>query len=240
MKAVILSGGKGTRLKPLTDHTPKPMLLINDKPHLEYVIKLLQGHGITDIVFSTGYLHSQIVDHFGDGSEFGVSIQYKEDGEIPLGTAGAIRNCEELLDDEDFLVFNGDILTNIDLTSMIEEHKANRCSITIALTTVDDASQYGLAIRDSRGTIQKFIEKPVANLLMPKLVNAGVYIVKKEVLSMMMKDKYIMFETDVFPYYAGNDMYGFVAYGSYWLDIGTHERYKQANYDVKHGTFVPN
>jgi NDP-sugar pyrophosphorylase family protein len=239
VKAIILSGGKGTRLLPLTIDTPKPMLPLAGKPHLEYIIRLLRKHNITDIIFSTGYLHHKIHDYFGDGSKFGVSISYKEDGQIPLGTAGAIKNCEDFLDDEDFLVFNGDILTNIDLSAMIKEHKENRCSISLALAKVRNPWHFGLAILDEEQRITHFIEKPkpsffVDNPDLPQVINAGIYIMKKETLKRIPPNEFYMVETNVFPRYAyDTDLYGFLS-EDYWLDIGTHDRYKQGNLDAKH------
>src|SRR5579875_605649 len=123
MKAIILSGGKGTRLRPLTDTTPKPMLPIGGKPHLEHIVELLTENGVDHIIFSVGYLHEQIIEHFGDGSKYGIKIDYKVDGDKPLGTAGAIKNCEEFFEPyEPFIVFNGDILTDIDLEWMYFLH----------------------------------------------------------------------------------------------------------------------
>jgi mannose-1-phosphate guanylyltransferase len=234
MKAIILSGGKGTRLLPLTLNTPKPMLPIGGKPHLEYIIELLKTHGITDIVFSTGYLHEHILEYFGDGRKFGVKIQYKEDGDKPLGTAGAIKNCLDEVGSENFLVFNGDILTNIDLTGIINIHKKNSRShkdITIALAPVDDPSSFGVAVKDN-GRITSFIEKP-KSLTYGNHINAGIYIMNKEALEDIPSNEFSMVETDVFPAHAINShMFYYLEEDMYWLDIGTHERYGQANSDI--------
>lgn len=236
MKAVILSGGKGTRLRPLTDVIPKPMLPIGGKPHLEHIVELLKDNGVDHIIFSTGYLHEQVVEHFGDGSKYGIKFDYKEDGDIPLGTAGAIKNCENLLDlepHESFIVFNGDILTDLDVFFMYFGHmidsKPNR--ITIALTPVENPSQFGVAVLDGRNIIE-FVEKP-DNPDYGNLINSGVYILDKEVLDFIPKNKFCMIETEVFPFYAkyGN-LYTYTEQ-MYWLDIGTHERYQQANEDIK-------
>lgn len=240
MKAIILSGGKGTRLKPLTDNIPKPMLPIGDKPHLEHIVALLKASGVEHIIFSTGYLHEQITEHFGDGSAYGIKIDYKEDGDKPLGTAGAIKNCEELLDLQDhesFIVFNGDILTNIDVFFMCFVHmlKSDHNKISIALAPVDNPSQFGVAVLDGINIV-KFVEKPVV-VDYGNLINAGIYIMDKEVLDSIPKGEYSMVETDVFPKYAEKGLlyYYYQDENEYWIDIGTHERYNQANEDIKEG-----
>lgn len=234
MQAIILSGGKGTRLKPLTDNTPKPMLEIGGKPHLEHIISLLRKYGVADIIFSTGYLHEKISDYFGDGSKFGVKIQYREDGDIPLGTGGAIKNCEDLITSDSFIVFNGDILTDIDLIRFMSSHLFNSASnnkITIALNPVDDPSSFGVAVLDYYNRILDFIEKP-KDLSYGNLINSGVYMFDKCVLDVIPKNTYYMVETELFPIYAENkSMFGHVI-DAYWIDIGTHERFTKANKDI--------
>jgi len=233
MQAIILSGGKGTRLYPLTLEVPKPMLPIGGTPLLEYQIRLLKQHGIDEIIFSTGYLHEQIVEYFGDGSKFGVSIQYREDGEKPLGTGGAIKNCADLIKYEDVLVMNGDILTDIDLTKMIEWWDTCRFdwSLMIALAEVDSPQDYGSVIRKFNGVITRFYEKsdkPASNQ-----VNAGIYIMQAEsIIDLHLPDGFSMLEETVFPSFAESwSLLGYEHKG-YWLDIGTPERYEQAQEDV--------
>lgn len=234
--AIILSGGKGTRLRPLTDHTPKPMLPIGGKPHLEHIVELLKECGFEHIIFSTGYLHEQITEHFGDGSAYNIKIDYKEDGNKALGTAGAIKNCEDLLDEQEYIfaVFNGDILTNLNVDWMYFLHAITDDrdpAITIALTPVDNPNQFGVAVTECE-KIVKFVEKPT-NLDYGNLINAGVYIMDKRVLDDIPKDEFVMIETDIFPKYAENGhLYNYI--GDYledyhWFDIGTHERYNEAN-----------
>lgn len=238
-QAIILSGGKGTRLRPLTDNTPKPMLEIGGKPHLEHIVTSLKNHGITDIIFSTGYLHKKIVEHFGDGSKFGVAIQYREDGEIPLGTGGAIRNCEDLITSYSFLVINGDILTDMDYIPMIKQHMLGPMSndrITIALTPVEDPSSYGVAVVEkAHGRISHFVEKP-STLEFGNLINTGIYVMDKSVLNVIPKEKFVMLEDDVFPLYANlGNLFGHTYNDIYWIDIGTHVRYNKANEDIVTG-----
>lgn len=237
MKAIILSGGKGTRLRPLTDHTPKPMLPIGGKPHLEHIVELLKLYGVNHIIFSTGYLHEQIVEHFGDGSAYGIKMDYRADGDKPLGTGGAIKNCEDLLDNEPFIVFNGDILTDLDLGWMDIKHLIYTAidSITIALVPVENPSAFGVAVTEDERII-KFVEKP-STLDYGNLINAGIYIMNKKVLEDIPKDEYIMVETDVFPQYAEKGKLYAYPIDCYWLDIGTHERYNQANEDVSKKVF---
>lgn len=232
MQAIILSGGKGTRLHPLTLTTPKPMLPIAGIPHLEYQIRLLKIHGFNNIVFSTGYLHNQIKDYFGDGSNHDVKMQYKEDGDIPLGTAGAIRNCLDLIDEDEVLVLNGDILTNISLRDMYFTHTVvNKTPITIALTPVDDPTQFGVAVIEGR-KIRAFIEKPKDNSL-GNLINAGIYMMNTAVIANI-PEGFSMVENTTFPVFANASMLGhYINHTDYWLDIGTHERYEQAQEDAK-------
>jgi mannose-1-phosphate guanylyltransferase/phosphomannomutase len=232
MIAVILSGGKGTRLHPLTLNTPKPMLPINGIPHLEYQIKLLKEHGFRDIIFSTGYLHSQIKDYFGKGRNHGVIIRYKEDGGEPLGTAGALRNCLDLIDEEEVLVLNGDILTNINLTAMKEKFQSDlRSPMMIALTPVEDPTQFGVADMVG-GKIKRFIEKP-SDGSYGNLINAGIYMMYKGIVNNFIEDGFSMIENTIFPQFAKAGMLGAYIDDYYWLDIGTHDRYEQAQKDAK-------
>jgi NDP-sugar pyrophosphorylase family protein len=206
------------------------MLPINGVPHLEYQIRLLREHGITDIIFSTGYLHKQIEDYFGDGSKFGVRIQYKEDGEVQLGTAGAIRNCADLIEDEDILVLNGDILTNINLTDMKQQFQSNlQLPMMIALTPVEDPTQFGVAIVSAhkQRKVTKFVEKPVDNSY-GNLINAGIYMMHTGIVNNFIEDGFSMIEQTLFPQFAKANMLGAYTSDFVWIDIGTHERYAQA------------
>lgn len=230
-QAIILSGGKGTRLYPLTLTTPKPMLPIGGIPHLAYQIKLLKRHTIDDIIFSTGYLHKQIEDYFGDGSKFGVKIRYKEDGDIALGTGGAIKNCDDMITSDNVFVINGDILTDMNLSLFMLRHLESNVPISLALVGVEDPTQFGVA-RIKAGRIIEFIEKPPDDSF-GNLINAGVYIMKKDVIKHSIPKGYSMVEKDLFPKYADLGMLGSMVIASYWLDIGTHERYELAQTDCK-------
>jgi mannose-1-phosphate guanylyltransferase/phosphomannomutase len=232
MIAVILSGGLGTRLHPLTLTTPKPMLPIDNIPHLEYQIRLLKQHGFSDIIFSTGYLHNDIVDYFGNGSRHGVIIRYKQDGVEPLGTAGALKNTLPLIDEDTVLVLNGDILTNIDLTEMKKQFlKAPLSPVMMALTPVDNPTQYGVAELNGN-KITSFIEKPSDDSF-GNLINAGIYMMYRPVIEHYIPDGFSMIEKTVFPEFAKSNMLGAFVDDYYWLDIGTHERYAQAQEDAK-------
>jgi NDP-sugar pyrophosphorylase family protein len=222
MQAVILSGGLGTRLHPLTREVPKPMLPINGRPHLDYIISLLKKHGYDDIIFSTGYLHSSIVSHYGD------AFRYKEDGDQLLGTAGALRNCLDLITEDDVLVMNGDILTDIDLSWMTRIHGSIRKPITMSILEVADATGFGLTPYNESGRVLEFLEKPTEPTAGP--INAGIYIINKKVIERI-GSGYSMLEHHVFPLYASmGKIQGVVSNeGKYhWIDIGTHERYAKA------------
>jgi mannose-1-phosphate guanylyltransferase len=209
------------------------MLPIGGIPHLEYQIRLLSEHGFKDIIFSTGYLHNQIIDYFGNGHKHGVIIRYKEDGPNQLGTGGAIKNCLDMIDGENVLVLNGDILTNINLSHMKEAFLSKVSTpIMMALTPVSDPTQYGVAKLATGGKIIDFIEKPQDNSH-GNLINAGIYMMNKAVIENNIDDGFSMVENSLFPKFASTGMLGSYIGNYYWLDIGTHERYQQAQNDVQ-------
>ena len=223
-KAVLLVGGKGTRLKPLTDKTPKALLPINGKPVTEHILDLLKKYGIRDVILCVGHLKDKIKSHFEDGSRFGVNITYIEEDE-PLGTAGPLRLAKEHLK-ESCIVSNGDELKNINIPRMFRLHKRKDALATLALTTVDDPTQYGVARLDG-SRIVEFMEKPKKDEAPSNLINAGFYILEPEVLDMIPVG-FSMLEKDVFPKLAKmNRLRGFPFAGQ-WFDIGTVERYKMA------------
>jgi NDP-sugar pyrophosphorylase family protein len=223
-KAIILAGGKGTRLKPMTNFLPKPMLRIQDKPILEHNIDLLKRHGVKDIIISIGEKGDKIKEHFGDGSQFGVNLSYIEEDE-PLGTAGPLNLLKGQINDT-FILMNGDELKEIDLEDMFMFHRKNKSSATIALTTVEDPSSYGVAVMNGN-KVMTFVEKPSKESAPSKLISAGLYILEPEVLKII-PEGYSMIENDVFPKLAGNDkLLGYIFSGQ-WFDTGTPERFAKA------------
>lgn len=230
MKAVVLVGGQGTRLRPLTLGTPKPMVPLANKPFVSYILEHLKSNGITDIVFSMGYLPEGIKAYFGDGSAMGVNLTYVVE-DHPLGTAGAVKNVEEHIEDHDFLVLNGDILTDLDLRALIDYHHEKQAAGTITLTPVEDPTAYGLVRLGDSGEVAAFLEKPSWDQIDTNLVNAGTYVMKKEVLDLIPPGVEYSFERGVFPKLVSKGLYGFRS-SAYWMDIGTPEKYLQAHYDI--------
>ena len=222
MKAIIMAGGKGTRLMPLTNSIPKPMVNIIDKPVLEYVINLCKNHGITEIGITLGYLPDVIVDYFGDGKKFGVNITYFFEDE-PLGTAGGVKNAEGYLG-EDFVVLSGDAYSEIDLTRAIEFHKQKESLFTIVATPHPNPVGYGIIELDFENRIKKFVEKP--QVVYPSLINTGIYVMKKTVLNFI-PDGFYDFGKDLLPRLT-DVAYAIVDY-NYWSDIGTLASYYQTN-----------
>jgi mannose-1-phosphate guanylyltransferase len=225
-KAVILCGGKGTRLRPITQEIPKPLIPVHGKPLVEHLIDLFKKYDIKDIVLSVGYKKEKIMQHFGDGTQLGVNISYIEEAEeSPLGTAGPLRKARELLTDT-FIVTNGDELKDINLEEMYEVHKNNKARVTIALTTVADPSQYGCA-ELSGSRILRFIEKPPKEKAPSNLINSGLYIVEPDALDVI-PDGFAMLEKDVFPIVAyKGGLFGYPFSGQ-WMDTGNLERWERA------------
>lgn len=222
--AFILAGGKGTRLKPITNEIPKPLVPLHDKPILQHTLDLFKKHGITEIIISIGYKGEKIKEYFGNGKRFGVNIQYVEETE-PLGTAGPLNLAREYLTDT-FVMCNADELKNIDLNEMYLFHKENGAAATLALTTVADPSQYGVA-KLMGSKIQEFIEKPAPGTAPSNLINAGLYIIEPSVLDLIPKGASSI-EREVFPKIAvDGKLFGFPFSGQ-WFDTGTLERYEDA------------
>ncbi len=231
MKAVILVGGHGTRLRPLSCGIPKPMVPVLNRPLLEHVLLNAAKHGVTDFVLALNYLPDVIKENFGDGSHLGVRINYAVE-ETPLGTSGAVKNAEAFLD-ERFFVFNGDMLTGIDLGEMMRRHQEVRPKATIALTPVDNPIIYGIVERDEHGMVRRFVEKPTWDKVTTNLINAGIYILEPEVLQHIPPATYSMFETDLFPRLLGmsEPVLSFPS-DAYWIDIGDPQKYLKANCDL--------
>lgn len=231
MQALVLAGGEGTRLRPLTSTKPKPVLPLVNRPFLSYMLDWLKRHGVDEAIVSCGFLASMVRDELGDEA-CGVRLEYVEEV-APLGTAGAIKFAERLLDRR-FLVLNGDVLTDIDLSALVELHEERGAVGSIALTPVDDPTNYGLVRTDEDGAILEFIEKPDPNEIDTNLINAGAYVLEREVLELIQPDERVSIECQVFPKLVGKGLYA-KEDRAYWLDIGTPERYLQATYDILEG-----
>ncbi|HUA11144.1 MAG TPA: NDP-sugar synthase [Solirubrobacteraceae bacterium] len=229
MQAVILAGGQGTRLRPLTSNVPKPVVTLVDRPFISFMLEWLRGHGITRVVLSCGFLADGVRDVLGDGASLGIEIVYIEEPE-PLGTAGAVKLAAPLLD-ETFLMLNGDVLTDIDITAQLAAHRASGARATLALVPVADPSPYGLVLRDARGAVREFVEKPQHEIPGENLISAGVYVLQREILELVPSERKVSIEHEVWPHLVGNGLFAYAS-ESYWLDIGTPERYLQGTFDI--------
>src|SRR3954470_8459889 len=231
LQALILAGGEGTRLRPLTYTVPKPVLPLAGRPHIAYVIDWLVDHGVDDVIISCGFLAEGMRTALAH-IEPGVQIRYAEEPDA-RGTAGAIRFAEEMLA-ERFLVLNGDVLCDLDLTALIEQHERTGAQATIALYPVEDPSGYGLVHRHEDGEITEFLEKPTSDQIDTDEINAGAYLLERSVLDEIPANKDVSIEREVFPKLIGNGLYGIRQEG-YWIDIGTPERFLEANWDILEG-----
>src|SRR3954465_1128811 len=232
MQAVILVGGEGTRLRPLTSTVPKPVVPLVDRPFLAYMLEWLKDHGVDDVVLAMGYLPTAVRNVLGDGSAYGIRLRYVEEPD-PRGTAGALKFCESLLD-ERFLMLNGDVLTDIDLTAQIAQHERTGAVATLALVPVDDPSTYGLVRLEDDHAVREFVEKPSADQIDTNLISAGAYVLERSLLEMVPEDVNVSVEREVWPRLVGAGLYGFPS-DAYWLDIGTPERYLQGTFDILEG-----
>ena len=226
-KALILAGGKGTRLRPLTLKTPKALIDIQGKTLTEWLFELLKKYGIRDVILSTGYLADKISDYFTDGSKFGMNVDYVEENpNKPLGTAGPLRLAKEMLNDS-FIVSNGDELKCINIPRMFRLHKRKNALVTIALTSVDDPSHYGVA-RLEGSRILEFVEKPKKEDAPSNLINSGFYIIEPEVIEMIPKGKFCMLEKEIFPKLAEEGKLRGFPFSGQWFDTGSMERLERA------------
>ena len=234
MQALILVGGEATRLRPLTCNMPKAMVPVLNTPFLEHVIRYLCGHGVNDIVLAQGHLPKLMDDYFQDGSRFGVKLTYSLESK-PMGTGGAIKNAEEYLSDR-FIVLNGDIFTDLDITSMMQFHQERRAKATISLTPVEDPTAYGLIETTSDGRVTRFLEKPSWDQVTTNMINAGTLILEKEVLKLIPPQTNYSYERQLFPQLLenGEPIYGYPS-SSYWIDIGKPETYLQLHHDLMRG-----
>jgi mannose-1-phosphate guanylyltransferase len=241
LQAVILVGGQGTRLRPLTSTVPKPVVQLVDRPFIVYMLEWLSGHGIDDVIMSCGFMADSIRDVLGDGSAFGLRLRFVEEPE-PRGTAGAVKLTEPILEDR-FLMLNGDVLTDIDLSAQIAQHEATGARATLALVKVPDPSAYGMVLLKDNHSVEAFIEKPSANgaagdvdpnISGGALISAGAYVLEREILDLVPPDRNVSIEREVWPQLVGEGLYGYAS-ESYWMDIGTPERYLEGTFDIIEG-----
>ncbi len=234
MRAVLMAGGSGTRLRPLTCDLPKPMVPILNRPIAEHIINLLKRHQIIEVVATLHYLPDVMRDYFQDGSDFGVQMTYAVEEDQPLGTAGCVKNIAELLD-ETFLVISGDSITDFDLTAAIEFHKSKKSKATLVLTRVPNPVEFGVVITDEQRRIRRFLEKPSTSEIFSDTVNTGTYILEPSVLDYLPVNQECDFSKDLFPLLLEKDepMYGYIAEG-YWCDVGHLDAYREAQYDGLH------
>jgi mannose-1-phosphate guanylyltransferase / phosphomannomutase len=234
MKAVVMAGGEGTRLRPLTSNQPKPMVPIVGKPCMEHIVDLLRKHGFDDIVVTLAFMPQAIRSYFGAGESHGVSIRYSVE-ESPAGTAGSVKLAEDALD-EPFLVISGDALCDIDLAKLVRFHEEKEALVTIGLKSVDNPLEFGIVVTDEDGRIERFLEKPSWGQVFTDTINTGIYVLHPEVLRHIPVDRPHDFSKELFPLLLemGKPLYGYVAEG-YWQDIGNLDQYRQANFDALDG-----
>ncbi len=237
MKALILTGGFGTRLRPLTHTRPKHLLPIANRPHIEHVFDLLVRQGISDVVLLTSYLAEAFAPAIERGGQMGLRVEVTHEKE-PLGTAGAIKNAQSLLGKEALLVFNGDILTDIDLGTVVDWHRSRSAEATILLTPVEDPSAFGVVPTEPHGRVLGFIEKPPAGTAPTNLINAGVYVFEPSILDRIPAGEVWSAERQLFPQLVeeGAALYA-LGGDAYWMDIGTPQKYLEANLDALAGRF---
>src|SRR5436305_6336932 len=234
MKAVILAGGEGTRLRPLTSNLPKPMMPIVNEPMMEHIVRLLESHGFEDIVVTVAFLANHIRNYFGAGTEFGVRMRYATE-EAPLGTAGSVRNAMDELDDT-FLVISGDVVSDVDLSAIVETHRKNEAAATIALKRVENPVEFGIVITRDDGTIERFLEKPTWGQVFSDTINTGIFVLEPTVFDEIPAGEVVDFSGDVFPAMLarGEKLVGCVLDG-YWEDVGTLEAYRSVHDDILGG-----
>ena len=227
-----MAGGEGTRLRPMTANQPKPLLPVVNRPIMEHVLWLLKKHGFEETVVTVQFLAALVRNYFGDGEDVGMSLQYATE-EMPLGTAGSVKNAEDALKDDSFLVISGDALTDMDLSEMVRFHKDNGALVTVGLTRVPDPLEFGIVIADEDGRIQRFLEKPSWGQVFSDTVNTGVYVMEPEVLAEVSSKESVDWSHDVFPKLLarGAPMYGYIS-DRYWEDVGTLESYLKVQADV--------
>ncbi len=235
MKAMILAAGVGSRLDPLTRNVPKPMVPVMNRPVMEHIVERLASSGFNEIMVNVHYLGDQIMNYFGDGSKWGVNIHFSPEDAL-WGDAGSVKRCEDFFDEDVLLVVGGDDLINIDLKRLIRFHKEKRSSATIALSLVDDPSEYGIALTNERGRVTRFLEKPKGEVMFSNSANTGVYVFDKQVLELIPKGVQYGFGNNLLPLLIEQKsrFYGFLT-SSYWKDVGSLKQYQEAHRDALSG-----
>ncbi len=235
MKAVVMAGGEGTRLRPLTSSRPKPLVPILNKPCMQHTIELLKRAGITDIVVTLYYLADEIEGYFGDGSELGVNLIYTVE-DTPLGTAGSVKKAQEHLKDDTFIIVSGDALTDLDVDKAIAYHREKESAATLILQHVDNPLEFGVVITDDNGRIRRFLEKPSWGEVFSDTVNTGMYILEPSVFDYMEHERSYDWSQDIFPQLLSEEkpMFGYVM-GEYWCDVGSLQQYRTAQYEMLGG-----
>lgn len=234
MKAMILAAGVGSRLDPLTRNVPKPMVPIVNRPVMEHIVELLKRHGFTEIMVNLYYLGDQIESYFGDGSRWGVRIHYSKEDRL-WGDAGSVKRCEHFFDDT-FIVIGGDDITDLDLTRLVRYHREKRAIATIALSLVDDPSEYGIALLNERGRITRFLEKPRGEVIFSNAANTGIYVFEPEIFDLIPRGVTYGFGANLLPLLLEQrrPFYGFLT-SSYWKDVGNLRTYQQTHVDAMQG-----
>jgi mannose-1-phosphate guanylyltransferase len=234
MKAIVLIGGKGTRLRPITHTVPKAMVPLRNKPYIRYMVDCLKAAGLDGAVFSMGYLPDPIRRYFNGQELNGFSLDYVVE-DRPLGTAGGIKNAEQYLDSGPFLAMNGDILTGVDLAEVVQAHMRSDALATITLTSVEDPTRYGLVEVDHQLRVRRFVEKPGVDEVSTSLINAGIYVLEREVLNIIPEGREVSIEREVFPELQAMGRLSAYVSSTYWRDIGTPRSYVAASHDVLSG-----
>ncbi len=234
MKAVVLVGGQGSRLRPITFDVPKAMVPLRNRPFMAYVVDFLRRAGLDGVVLSLGYLPDPIKGYFDEQDMSGFSIDYAVEDRT-LGTAGGIKNAEKYLDGDPFVVVNGDVLSGMDLRVPIARHQESDALATIVLVSVEDPTAYGLVEVDHDMLVRRFIEKPAADEVTTNLVNAGIYVLEPEVLAMIPEGQEVSIEREIFPHLQAEGRLRAYVSSSYWKDIGTPRSYLAASHDVLSG-----
>lgn len=235
LKAVIIAGGLGTRLRPLTNTTPKPIVPVVNRPFVVHQIELLARHGVDEIIINLHYLSAEVKKALGDGREWGIKLHYSIE-EQPLGTAGAVKNAEKFFDDSQLVIFNGDVLTDFNISAIAAYHEEKQALVTLTLTEVEDPTAFGLILTDKNGRVTKFIEKPSWDMITTHNINAGLYIVDPKIFRQVPKGQPYSFERELYPALLeqGAPIYGYPA-KDYWLDIGNPLKYKEAHRAILKG-----